>query len=102
MQTLLVTGASGAVGRQVIADEVFLNAVFAGQAGPATDQWRDRWSCLFHPKGTRCPGIERWTSPRAVCTGRGPVDARQTWKNGNVAGKYGRSACAAARAAASG
>ncbi|WP_373316619.1 DNA cytosine methyltransferase [Streptomyces hydrogenans] len=70
--------------------EVFLNAAFAGQLGAATPQWRDRWFCLFHPKGTRCPDVERWTSPRAVCSDCGPVDARQTWKNGNTAGKYGR------------
>ncbi|MFF8809143.1 DNA cytosine methyltransferase [Streptomyces omiyaensis] len=70
--------------------EVFLNAAFAGQLGAATPQWRDRWFCLFHPKGTRCPDIERWTSPQAVCADCGPVDARQTWKNGNIAGKYGR------------
>ncbi|MEU0398920.1 hypothetical protein ABZ318_01505 [Streptomyces sp. NPDC006197] len=66
---------------------MFLNAVFAGQAGPAAGQWRDRWFCLFHPKGTRCPDIERWRSPRAVCTGCGPVDPRQTWKNGNAAAR---------------
>ncbi|WP_314612469.1 hypothetical protein [Streptomyces stackebrandtii] len=42
---------------------MFLNAAFAGQAGPATPQWRDRWFSLFHPKGTRGPDIERWTSP---------------------------------------
>ncbi|MEU1228003.1 hypothetical protein [Streptomyces sp. NPDC005828] len=36
VQTILVTGASGAVGRQVVAYEVFLNAAFAGNPGPAS------------------------------------------------------------------
>lgn len=43
--------------------EVFLNAAFAGQLGPAAAQWRDRWFCLAHPKGTPCPDTDRWTSP---------------------------------------
>ncbi|MFF0560736.1 hypothetical protein [Streptomyces sp. NPDC004266] len=101
MQTILVTGASGAVGRQIVSYETFLSAAFAEQAGPVADQCRDRWFCLFHPNGPRCPDIERWTSPRAVRADCGLVDARQTWKNGNTVGKYGRSPCTAAPAAAS-
>lgn len=71
--------------------EVFLNAAFAGQLGPAAAQWRDRWFSMAHPKGTACPDIERWTSPLALCRSCDrEVYARQWWKNGRDSGKYGK------------
>ncbi|MFC8077530.1 DNA cytosine methyltransferase [Streptomyces sp. NPDC057307] len=70
--------------------EVFLNAAFAGQLGPAAAQWRDRWFCLAHPKGTPCPDTERWTSPTAWCSNCEAVgETFQAWKNPEKrAGKY--------------
>ncbi|MGR4847921.1 DNA cytosine methyltransferase [Streptomyces sp. LARHCF252] len=70
--------------------EVFLNAAFAGQLGPAAAQWRDRWFCLAHPKGTPCPDIERWTCPTAWCEPCGSTgETYQAWKNPEKqAGKY--------------
>lgn len=60
--------------------EVFLNAAHAGVLGDSANQSRDRWFCLMHPKGTRCPDVERWLSPRAQCDNCGVVQGRQTWK----------------------
>ncbi|MFF8831299.1 DNA cytosine methyltransferase [Streptomyces sp. NPDC015131] len=70
--------------------EVFLNAAFAGALGPAAPQWRDRWFCLMHPKGTRCPDVPRYTSPRAWCPDCEAVrNTYQSWKDpGKQAGKY--------------
>lgn len=68
--------------------EVYLNAAHANQLGPAAHQWRDRWFCLMHPKGTRCPDIDRWIAPRALCADCGEATGRQTWKPGRDAGKY--------------
>ncbi|WP_328494094.1 DNA cytosine methyltransferase [Streptomyces sp. NBC_00414] len=70
--------------------EVFLNAAFAGQLGPAAAQWRDRWFCLAHPKGTPCPDTERWTCPTAWCESCGSTrETYQAWKNPEKqAGKY--------------
>ncbi|MFJ5231020.1 hypothetical protein ACIQBJ_14125 [Kitasatospora sp. NPDC088391] len=69
--------------------EVFWNAAFAGRPGPAAAQWRDRWFCLFHPKGTPCPDTERWTPVDAWCPSceRGQ-ESYQAWKPGRSAGKY--------------
>lgn len=69
--------------------EVFLNAAFASRLGPAAAQWRDRWFCLMHPKGTRCPDIESWTSVTAWCPSCEAVrEGYQAWKPGRDAGKY--------------
>ncbi|MGC5562804.1 DNA cytosine methyltransferase [Streptomyces sp. FR-108] len=70
--------------------EVFLNAAFAGQLGPAAAQWRDRWFCLAHPKGTPCPDTQRWTCPTAWCDScEASRDTYQAWKNPEKqAGKY--------------
>ncbi|MFJ9848610.1 DNA cytosine methyltransferase [Streptomyces sp. NPDC101150] len=70
--------------------EVFLNAAFAGRLGQPAAQWRDRWFCLAHPKGTRCPDIARWTSPDAWCPCCESVQSTfQAWKNpAKQAGKY--------------
>ncbi|MGW6789985.1 DNA cytosine methyltransferase [Streptomyces chartreusis] len=74
--------------------EVFLNAAHAGMLGRTANQSRDRWFCLMHPRGTPCPDIDRWLSPKALCANCGPVQGRQTWgvdrKTGlaKEAGKY--------------
>lgn len=69
--------------------EVFLNAAFAGQLGAAAAQWRDRWFCLAHPKGTKCPDTARWTAPKAWCPCCETIgDTYQAWKPGRDAGKY--------------
>lgn len=70
--------------------EVFLNAAHAGMLGDPAHQWRDRWFCLMHPKGTRCPDVDRWIAPAALCENCGPTTGRQVWKNGRDAGKYRR------------
>ncbi|MFJ4828469.1 DNA cytosine methyltransferase [Streptomyces sp. NPDC088747] len=74
--------------------EVFLNAAHAGALGRTANQSRDRWFCLMHPHGTRCPDTDRWISPRAQCANCGTVQGRQAWgvdkKTGlsKEAGKY--------------
>ncbi|WP_206302652.1 DNA cytosine methyltransferase [Streptomyces sp. WAC 01529] len=70
--------------------EVFLNAAHAGRLGDPAHQWRDRWFCLMHPKGTPCPDTDAWIAPAALCAACGPTTGRQTWKNGRDAGKYRR------------
>ncbi|MFH8405486.1 DNA cytosine methyltransferase [Streptomyces sp. NPDC018019] len=68
--------------------EVFLNAAHANILGLAANQWRDRWFCLMHPKGTPCPDTQRWLAPMAQCSNCGHVRGRQVWKKGKGAGKY--------------
>ena len=70
--------------------EVFHNAAFAGQLGDAAAQWRDRWFCMMHPKGTKCPDLDRWISPDAWCSNcERVVSGYQWWKNpAKQAGKY--------------
>ncbi|QES45188.1 DNA methyltransferase [Streptomyces venezuelae] len=68
--------------------EVFLNAAHANMLGPSANQWRDRWFCMLHLKGTRCPDIDGWLAPMAQCENCGDVRGRQAWKNGRDAGKY--------------
>ncbi|MFD8117032.1 DNA cytosine methyltransferase [Streptomyces microflavus] len=70
--------------------EVFLNAAFASKLGPAAPQWRDRWFCIMHPKGTRCPDVPEWTSPQAWCPDcDATVGTYQWWKDpSKTAGKY--------------
>ncbi|MFT2016330.1 DNA cytosine methyltransferase [Streptomyces sp. 796.1] len=70
--------------------EAFLNAAHANQLGASAAQWRDRWFCLAHPKGTRCPDTARWTAPKAWCPCcEKRVDTYQAWKRPDQqAGKY--------------
>ncbi|MEU6674845.1 DNA cytosine methyltransferase [Streptomyces sp. NPDC046925] len=74
--------------------EVSLNAAHAGALGNAANQSRDRWFCMLHLKGTRCPDTQRWLSPQAHCENCGTVQGRQTWnidkktKLPKEAGKY--------------
>jgi DNA (cytosine-5)-methyltransferase 1 len=68
--------------------EVSLNAAHASQLGAPAGQWRDRWFCLMHPKGTTCPDTDAWIAPKANCRNCGPTTGRQSWKSNRVAGKY--------------
>jgi DNA (cytosine-5)-methyltransferase 1 len=70
--------------------EVFLNSAHASIGGDAANQWRDRWYCIGHPKGTPCPDTETITSPQGFCGHcEKQTAARQSWKNQQKqAGKY--------------
>jgi DNA (cytosine-5)-methyltransferase 1 len=69
---------------------VYLNSMFAQGAGAPAPQSRDRWYCVGHLAGNRCPDIAKWTSPVARCSRcevTGP--AVQAWKNvDRQAGRY--------------
>lgn len=67
--------------------EVFLNAAHASRLGPPAEQWRDRWFCLMHPKGTQCPDTDAWIAPRANCANCGPTTGRQAWELDKKTGK---------------
>ncbi|MFJ8582652.1 DNA cytosine methyltransferase [Micromonospora sp. NPDC093277] len=60
---------------------VYLNSMFAqGMGGPAP-QSRDRWYCVGHLEGNRCPDLKRWTAPLAWCPACDKrVRAVQAWK----------------------
>jgi DNA (cytosine-5)-methyltransferase 1 len=69
---------------------VYLNSMFAQGAGAPAPQSRDRWYCVGHQAGNRCPDLAKWTSPVAWCP-RCHVSARavQAWKNPDrQAGRY--------------
>jgi DNA (cytosine-5)-methyltransferase 1 len=69
---------------------VYLNSMFAQGAGAPAPQSRDRWYCVGHLAGNRCPDVAKWTSPVAWCP-RCNVAAKavQAWKNSDrQAGRY--------------
>ncbi|MGI5245452.1 DNA cytosine methyltransferase [Dactylosporangium sp. CA-139066] len=70
--------------------EVFLNSAHASIGGDAANQWRDRWYCIGHPKGTACPDTDSITSPQGLCGYcERTTTARQHWKDPKKrAGKY--------------
>lgn len=70
--------------------EVFLNSAHATAGGDPANQWRDRWYCIAHPKGTPCPDTDEITSPLGFCEHcERQAATRQEWKNeGKRAGKY--------------
>jgi DNA (cytosine-5)-methyltransferase 1 len=60
---------------------VHLNSMFAQGAGAPAPQSRDRWYCVGHQAGNRCPDLARWTSPPAWCPQCDKrVRAVQAWK----------------------
>lgn len=61
--------------------EVYLNSMFAARLGDPAPQSRDRWYCVGHLAGDRCPDLNRWTRPAAWCpTCDTTVRAMQVWK----------------------
>lgn len=69
---------------------VYLNSMFAQGAGAPAPQSRDRWYCVGHLTGNRCPDLKKWTSPAAWCPRcETQVRAVQVWKNPDrQAGRY--------------
>lgn len=65
--------------------EIFLNSAHVG-----VNQWRDRWYCIAHPKGTTCPDTDEITSPVGYCQNCDKLTrSRQVWKDESKrAGKY--------------
>lgn len=60
---------------------VYLNSMFAQGAGAPAPQSRDRWYCVGHLEGNRCPDLNRWTRPRAWCPQCDKTaPAIQSWK----------------------
>jgi DNA (cytosine-5)-methyltransferase 1 len=60
---------------------VYLNSMFAQGAGAPAPQSRDRWYCVGHLVGNRCPDLARWTNPPAWCPRcERRVRAAQVWK----------------------
>lgn len=60
---------------------VYLNSMFAQQAGAPAPQSRDRLYVVAWLRGNRRPDLRRWTSPRAWCPQCGKtVRAVQAWK----------------------
>ncbi len=69
---------------------VFLNSMHAQALGPGAPQSRDRMYVVFWRKGNPMPDFVRVTSPAAVCTECGAVQARQVFKRADRApwGRY--------------
>lgn len=60
---------------------VYLNSMFAQGAGRPAPQSRDRWYCVGHQAGNRCPDLARWTCPPAWCPSCDrKVRGVQSWK----------------------
>ena len=60
---------------------VYLNSMFAQQAGPPAPQSRDRLYVVAWRRGNRAPDLHRWTSPAAWCPRcERIVGAVQAWK----------------------
>jgi DNA (cytosine-5)-methyltransferase 1 len=71
---------------------VHLNSMFAQANGAPAPQSRDRWYCIGHLAGNRCPDLNRWLRPPAWCprcdTTVRPV---QAWKRADrQRGRYGQ------------
>ncbi|WP_194825524.1 DNA cytosine methyltransferase [Nocardia sp. XZ_19_231] len=61
---------------------VYLNSMHASAAGDPAPQSRDRMYIVFWRNGSTAPDLDRWTRPRAWCTGCDrAVTAVQAWKN---------------------
>lgn len=61
---------------------VYLNSMFAQQAGAPAPQSRDRLYVVAWRRGERRPDLRRWTSPPAWCPAcEQPVRAVQAWKH---------------------
>ena len=70
---------------------VYLNSAYAQGGGAPAPQSRDRWYCVGHLTGNRCPDLDRWTRPYAWCpTCEVTVRAVQAWKRTDRApwGRY--------------
>lgn len=70
---------------------VYLNSAYAQGGGAPAPQSRDRWYCVGHLAGDRCPDLDRWTRPYAWCpTCDQLVRAVQAWKRPDRApwGRY--------------
>ncbi|MEU4811892.1 DNA cytosine methyltransferase [Nocardia fluminea] len=61
---------------------VYLNSMHASAAGDPAPQSRDRMYIVFWRNGSIAPDLDRWTRPRAWCTGCDrEITAVQAWKN---------------------
>lgn len=67
---------------------VYLNAMFAHGNGITgfAPQSRDRIYIVFWKKGNKAPNLD--IRPHAPCPKCGVGESYQSWKNGNIAGKY--------------
>lgn len=70
---------------------VYLNSMFAQQAGPPAPQSRDRLYVVAWRKGNRAPDLHRWTRPPAWCPRcDAVVRPVQAWKRTDrQRGRYG-------------